>query len=203
VTIKADPLRGNAILVDALGSALRRGDHAFDAVPGLLKRVLAEESWREFITLREEHVVHARFADFVVARPLRGIGASLDLVRRIIADDAEALDLFDRAVQEPVGANQHTQGVDNINTLPRSTGTSREQALRRLRKDAPELHADVLAGILKPHAAMVKAGLRPPTATIRIDSPEAIAAALRRRLAPEMLAAVAALLEQPHGKETR
>lgn len=73
-------------------------------------------------------------------------------------------------------------------------GTSREYALRRLRKDAPKLHARVLSGQMSPHAAMVQAGFRPATFTIRGDSAESIAAALRRRLSPELLAEVAAKL---------
>jgi hypothetical protein len=39
----ADP-KANAVLVDALGSALRRGGHALGSVPDLLKRVLDEQS---------------------------------------------------------------------------------------------------------------------------------------------------------------
>jgi hypothetical protein len=46
-----------------------------------------------------------------------------------------------------VGANQYSKAVDNnngINTRP--TGTSAAAALRRLRKDRPDMHARVLKG---------------------------------------------------------
>jgi hypothetical protein len=65
--------------------------------------------------------------------------------------------------------NQHTGGeagtVDNINSsspeeTERPSGTSREAALRRLRKDRPDLHERVIARELTPHAAMVEAGFR-------------------------------------------
>jgi hypothetical protein len=82
------------------------------------------------------------------------------MVAKVIrADDTEVLDLIDRVVQGKDGgngSNQYTEGVDNINKRP--SGTDRQQALRKLRKDAPKLHAEVLAGKLSPHGAMVQAG---------------------------------------------
>ncbi len=188
-----DRLRLNANLVEALGSALREGDHSIGTVPGLVKRVLREESWREFVTQRGEHVRHERFADFVVAQPLRGIGGSVKLVRRIVADDPEAMDLLDRAMQAGSRPGERRDLVHNMNGVEQPTaprGTSKEYALRRLRKDAPDLHAEVLAGNLTAHAAMVKAGFRPETFTVRADSADAVVATLRRRLPPELLAEV-------------
>ena len=41
-------------------------------------------------------------------------------------------------------------------------GTSTAFTMRTLEKRAPAIHAEVLAGELSPHAAMVKAGLRVP-----------------------------------------
>jgi hypothetical protein len=131
-------------------------------VPALLKRVLAEGSWREFVTQRGERVVHERFADFAGTPPLKGIGTDVALVRRIVADDPEALDLLDRALQNPHGGD-HSK-ANNVQVAP--AGNTRERALRKLRKDAPELHADVLAGRLTAHAAMVQAGFRPRTFTV-------------------------------------
>jgi hypothetical protein len=184
------PARAHAALVEALGSAVRSGDHGLKTVPALLKRVLAEGAWREFTTQRGEEVRHERFADFVTAKPLRGIGGDLDLIRRVISDDREALDLLDQALQNPVGTNS---GVDIINThAPR--GTSREYALRRLRKDAPEMHAAVLAGDLTPHAAMVAAGLTRRRFTVVVTTPEAVANTIRSKVPAEMLPAVLAHL---------
>lgn len=182
--------KGNAVLVEALGSSLRRGGNALEAVPGLLKRLLAEESWREFITQRGEHVQHERFVEFVTTPPLRGIGASVDLIRRIVADDAEAVDLLDRSLQNP--ASVHS-AVSNIHGTERPAGTTKDRALRKLRKDAPDLHADVLSGNLSAHAAMVKAGFRPLTITVRPD-PAAAARTLRKHMTSEQVAELARLL---------
>jgi hypothetical protein len=194
----SDQLRGNALVNDALGSALRNGGSALETAPALLKRVLAEQSWREFVTKRDEHVQHERFADFVTARPLRGLGSDLALVRRIVADDKETLDLLDQALQGRQG--QRTDLVNNINEV-RPQGTSQTQALRRLRTEAgrgnqqaAELHAEVLAGSLSAHAAMVTAGFRPKTISVPVGRPERVAAYLRKHMPREALTRLVELL---------
>lgn len=182
----------NRHLVEDLGGALRSGQHGLSTVPGLLKRVLTEESWREFTTQRGEHVTHERFADFVTTPPLAGIGADVPLLRRIVADDLEAVDLLDRALRGRQG--ERTDLLDISKEVKAPTGTTKEAALRRLRKDRPELHADVLAGNLSAHAAMVQAGYRSPTFTVRADSAESMAATLRKKLSAEQLADLVRLL---------
>lgn len=172
------------LVVSAFGSAVSRGDQALDNIPGLLKRLLQEGAWQEFVTPAGELVEHDRFVDFLITPPTQGVGASVDLVRSLLRNDAEALDLLDQALQRPIGVNQHTEGRDNVMTL---RGNSKDAALRRLRKDRPDLHARVLAEELSPHAAMVEAGFRHRTATVPVDDVEAIARALRRALSADTL----------------
>lgn len=193
-----DARKANAALVEALGSALREGDHGLKTAPALLMRVLREGSWREFVTQRGDPVEHERFEQFVTKPPLKGLGATLRLVEKVIAaieDDAErtrAQDLIDQALQNP--AHVH-MGQPDGNIVPvRPEGNTQAKALRRLRKDAPELHAEVLTGRLSAHAAMVQAGFRPKTISVPVGRPESIAAALRRHLTPEDLAALVRLL---------
>ena len=187
-------LKRNANLVEALGSSLRSGDHGLKAVPGLVKRVLAEDAWRSFVTQRGEFVEYDRFEEFVGTPPLKGLGASLDLVRTLVRDDPVALDLFDQATKGQAG--RRTDLLDNIQEVEvvAPSGTSREAGLRRLRKDRPDLHAEVLAGTLSTHAAMVKAGFRRRSMTVPMDSPESAAKALRRNLDPDQIKRLAALL---------
>lgn len=190
--------KGNAVLVEALGSSLRRGGNALQDVPGLLKRILAEEAWKDFTTPRGERVQHSRFVDFVVQAPTAGIGASVDLVRKLVLDDPEALDLFDRAMQNPNGGDRRSGrnfSLDNIQTDPPS-GTSREAGLRRLRKDRPDLHAEVLAGTLSTHAAMIQAGFRQRKITVPVGTPADTAKALRRNLEPEQIKELVQLLAE-------
>lgn len=182
------PLRARGGLVDALSSALDSGGHGLSNVPALLKRLLAEEGWREFETVRGEVVRHERFVDFVAAPPLKGLGAEISLIKRIVADDREAVDLLDRVLQGEHGGDRSK--LDNIQLASPSsapTGTSQARALRRLRKDAPELHAEVIAGRLSAHAAMVKAGFRTRTISVPVERPDRVAAALRRHMTQEQL----------------
>jgi hypothetical protein len=76
------------------------------------------------------------------------------MLERICGDDPKARDAIDNAVKEkqgnPTGANQYQSGnIDNIQESTAPTGTSSAAALRRLRKDSPALHADVLAAKVK------------------------------------------------------
>lgn len=193
-------LRQNGYVISSLGSALRDGEHGLDTVPGLLKRVLADGSWREFVTERGEHVEYVRFAEFVTTPPLKGIGATVDLVKRIVAGDKKALDLLDQALQNPHGGDRKSADIkSDISTLdkdPNRRGTGQDYALRKLRKDAPELHADVLAGNLSAHAAMVKAGFRPKTFTVRANDADSTARSLRKHMPPDALARLARLLTE-------
>jgi hypothetical protein len=197
--VTANP-KANAALVEALGSALREGEHGLKTGPALLVRVLREESWRSFVTQRGDEVEHRRFEDFVTTPPLKGLGAKMRLIEKLVesldeeAERAEARDLLDRAVQRPVGVNQHTKGLDNMQALNAPSGTSREAGLRRLRKDRPDLHAEVLAGRLSTHAAMVTAGFRRKKISIPVTSAEDAAKALRRNLEPEQVKELAQLL---------
>jgi 16S rRNA G966 N2-methylase RsmD len=77
------------------------------------------------------------------------------LVRRIVTDDTEAVALLRDALKEKPGPKS------SVNNIHRTTkGTSRSYSLQRLHKDAPQLHAEVLAGRLSAHGAMVQAGFR-------------------------------------------
>lgn len=189
-----NPLRERGGVVDALSSALDRGGHGLSNAPALLKRLLETGGWREFETLRGEIVRYENFLDFLATPPTAGLGVGLDLVRRVIATDVEAVDLLDRVVRVAPGGDRGK--MDNIQSAAPPNGTSQAAALRRLRKDAPELHAAVLAGNLSAHAAMVQAGFRRRVVSVPVDQPDAVARALRKNLSPEDLAKVVALLGQ-------
>ena len=183
-------LRGRANLVDLLGSSLSDGGHAIAHAPKLLRRVLEEDAWRDFETKLGTRVQPRSFEEFVTTPPLQGLGASIDLVRRIVADDPVTANMLDEALQNL--AHIHTD-VDDVNVRP--TGNSRDQAMRRLRKDNPALHAEVLAGKLTAHAAMVKAGHRRRTVNVPIDEPERVAATLAKHLTPDQFAALRKLID--------
>jgi hypothetical protein len=189
----SDP-KANNVLVETLGTSLRYGGSALSDVPDLLKQLLTEGAWRNFVTRSGEHVTYDRFADFVVTPPLKGLGSDVDLVRRIVANDKETFDLLDQALQNPVG---HPPIGNNVPDRPE--GNSAAKALRRLRKDAPELHSEVLAGRLSAHGAMLKAGFRPKTVTVPVTRPEAVARALLKYMSADDIARLIAALVGPDG----
>jgi hypothetical protein len=77
--------------------------------------------------------------------PLECLGATMEVVRNLIEKDEEALDLLTHVTRGQQG--ERTDLVDNVNEVShRPDGNSRASALRRLRKDRPDLHARVLAG---------------------------------------------------------
>lgn len=188
-------LKERATIIDALGTSLSYGGQALDAVPELLCRVLEDEAWREFVTKLGEHVEHVRFTEFVAAKPLAGLGASVEMLQRIVADNAKASRLLRKTLK----------GTNNISTKSRTTrhGTRRDYALERLKKDRPDLHAMVEAKKVSAHAAMIAAGFRPRTATVPIDDPERLAATLRRRLDPTTLEQLLKLLSSDRSKGGR
>lgn len=110
-------------------------------------------------------------------------------------EERQALDESDRAQQRPHGGDRVSEEskIDNVQLAPTPTGNSSKAALRRLRKDRPDLHQDVIAGKITPHAAMVNAGFRPKTVQIPLD-PALAAKALRRHFSAADIETIRGLL---------
>jgi len=105
-----------------------------------------------------EIVRFERFEDFVTTPPLEGLGSDVRQLKHLCQDDTAALDAIDQATTGRQG--ERTDLHDNIREVKDETsyGTSNTYALRKLRKDRPDLHERVLADEMTPHAAMVEAG---------------------------------------------
>jgi hypothetical protein len=171
------------LLVDQLGSCIQHGGASLREVPALVKKVIEEGAWQHRIIRSTGQVVEfAQFEEFVSTPPVEGLGADMRSLHRLCADDREALDLLDQAQVGRQGAR--TDLVNIINEVERPQGTTRQQALRKLRKDRPDLHEQVIRGEVSPHAAMVEAGFRRRTITVPID-PHAAARTLARHFDAE------------------
>lgn len=161
------------LVVERLRHAIGEGSAGLNHVPGLLKRTLKEESWRERVISRTgERVEFASFVEFVKTPPLEGLGGDIQIIKNLVRDDDEARSLLDAAL---------------YNVQPSETGNAAARALRRLRDQRPDLHEQVLAGELSAHRAMVQAGFRRPTATVYVDTPRAAVEGLLRRFTKEQL----------------
>jgi hypothetical protein len=184
----------NGQFVGDLRGALRDA-MSLDEVPVILKRILTENRWQSFtIPQTRETVNYTRFEEFAKTKPLEGLGASIATIKRMVRDDPEALDLLDRAMQQPHGGNRK---VNNVNLDDKPEGNSANRALRKLRDGAPELHARVLAGELSPHAAMVEAGFRRRSISVPDDPTRAAAVILRHFQGPRLKALITALSRTP------
>ncbi|MFD7135904.1 hypothetical protein [Streptomyces sp. NPDC059894] len=205
----ARQLRAHAVLINLLSTGLDNGANGLSSVPGLLRQVLERGSWRHFITMRDEEIRHDDFLAFITTPPLKGLGATEDLVRRLVGDDIDLLNLIDQHLARPPGrpALPHQDGetggnasgaetVSNRHSF-RPAGTTRAAGLRKLRKHAPHLLPQVTSGDLSVNKALIKAGLREQTVSVPVSQPERAADVLRRHFAPEQLAALAALLTVP------
>lgn len=169
----------NYEVTNALGHAISSGEHGLGNVPGLLKKIIKGNHWqRRFITQTKREVEFKRFIDFVAAKPLEGLGADVKTLERLCHDDEEALLMLRDATTGNQGehtGNQYSNvgniRITNVSNVRKADSSSddRGYALRRLRKDRPDLHAQVIEKKLSPHAAMVEAGFRPKTITVPVD----------------------------------
>jgi hypothetical protein len=131
---------------------------------------VTEGRWRKALAEAEQHRIYERVPPespygsldaMLTAEIGETAASSTEKIRALDAEDKAAL----RGPGNPTGANQYGKpengNFDNIkdSTLA-PTGTSKQYALRRLRKSRPDLHARVLAGELTCHAAMLEAGFR-------------------------------------------
>mgnify|MGYP001563081845 CR=1 FL=1 len=165
-------------IINSLSHAIQFSGDYLENIPGLLKRVIREDLWREYQGSGfsgKEIKRYTRFADFLV----HGIEVQVDTLKNLIRDHIEARDLLDQMLQNPIGSNQYTNShliinkddVYNIHNHKESrpSGTDKDRSLRRLRESRPDIHVRVLAGELSPHAGMIEAGFRDKTITIPLD----------------------------------
>jgi hypothetical protein len=199
----SDHLREAGVIVAHLSRALLDGSRDLSTVPSLIKRVIAEDMWRQRVDPASGRKIPERpfraFAEFIATPAAKGgLGSSIRQLRGLCESDTEALDAIDRVTQRSRGGDRRSPdfNVDNVH-VERPAGNSESAALRRLRKSAPELHAEVLAERLSAHAAMVKAGFRPRTVTVRPDDPQSAARTLRRHMSPDAVAELAHILAAP------
>jgi hypothetical protein len=195
MTIQADPLRAAGSEVAALSDALRRGGGALDSVPDQLEELIDSGSWRHFVTRLGKEVSHARFDEFTRTEPLGGLGASPDLIDRIVGTKHPDLLVKLREVRKgkPGRPRKGTEKALESNAFS-STGEHSDYAADRLAREAPDEYEAVRRGEKSINAAAVAAGIRPRRISVRLDRPDSIVATLRRHLTTEQLAEVTRLL---------
>ncbi len=173
----------NGQLVAGLMEAMLDGERSLSSIPKLVKKIISERMWEDFyIDRTKQHVNPKSFMEFVSAQPMEGLGIDLELLERICRDDEDAMKLIHKVTIGSHGGDRKSKNIkiDNVNLATPPNGNARQHALRKLRKDRPDLHAQVLAKKLSPHAAMIEAGYRVKSMTIPAD-PTRAAQYLKRR----------------------
>lgn len=191
-----DVMRERGSVVNSAAQMLASGDVNLDTLPGLILRIINEDMWRQRAIPQHQWQLSPEFRsfeEFVTTGPLDGLGTSVQSLRDLCRRRTEAIDAIDRACQRETGYLGHSS-VDNIHTISRPSGTAQTAALRRLRKDRPDLHRQVLDGEKSAHAAAVEAGYRHRTVSVRVTDPPSAARTLIRHMEPDDLAELVRLL---------
>lgn len=215
-------LGNNYMLVQGLQSSLSRSELNSNTVPGLVRRIIKEDAWKEFI-LPDDRIIRnpADFRRFIEGDRPEGCQTPLHVLRRMVADtdvaddveqllrgtpgnDASPRDATGRfSIPSPCDGMAEPDVIPFDAPAPRVRDYTRESkqgnsvgyTLRRLEKEAPELLAAVKAGDLSPNAAAVKAGFRDKAITVP-SSPRKAARVLLRHFSGEALAELVDALSQ-------
>lgn len=120
------------------------------------------------------------------------MGADVRTLQNICRDDLEAIALLEIAIATRQGERTDLRPIDNIKKS-QADGTSTEYSLRRLRRQSPVLHAQVIAGEKSPNAAMIEAGFRKRTLTVPLE-PDAAARTLKKHFTQAQIEEIISLL---------
>ena len=194
------PLIYSNQISESFAHALSSGEHGLKNAPLLLLRIIEEEHWRKRYVERLKKVVEFdRFIDYVTADPLPGIGASVDILRRLCGDNLRARQALDDALIGERGAPEGNKNADKTNVVNHDNCLSRkpEQSwqLRRLRRDYPALHAEVMDGKKTITAAAVEAGIFPRRIAINLKNPASAAQSILSNAGVEYAAELLAELQ--------
>ena len=132
------------------------GTQAFEIVPLALKKVLVEKQWQG--RLDKHGKPFASFEAFVMDRGLNGLATTLDDLRAFCRKRDDVRQLIDAEIK-PLAEHggDHSKQVDNVKLVG---GNNPTYALKRLKRDRPDLAAKVIAGELSANAAAIEAGFR-------------------------------------------
>lgn len=186
-------------MVREVVSSTTAGADVMSALPGLVRRLLDEEAWREFDAPPPfGHVEHPSFREFVEAGRPAGLGSRLSQLLALCGDDDELRGrvqrLYDADIQPIAKHGEIGRGRARGNqiTSTERRGDSRDYVIARLERDDPELAQQVKRGEITATAASRAKGWKKPQITV--TSPESIARALRKHLDADDIAALVRLL---------
>lgn len=169
---------------------------ANELVPALAK-IVSTGNWREFIHPMRGLLTFETFGAYC-SEFLRLSAETVhtllerseyprhaETVRQMMRDEVQPVDQHG-AIGNGRSRGRNTKSTDNTDDAT--------YVIARLKRDDPELAAEVVAGNISPHAAAVKAGIRKPRSHFRTDDPRLAVAALLKFYTWEQLLAAKATL---------
>jgi hypothetical protein len=162
-------------IVNALQQTLGQGGaRLFDLLPVQLRNVLENKLWLQCTDKNRK--LFTSFEAFVVHRLPQGLESTIaDLEgychKKQHADVREMIRREAPAAQEHGGTGANRYRHNNVMSVEKQ-GNSPAYALRRLKRDRPDLAELVISGKLTTNAAAIKAGFRARTISVPIDTPE-------------------------------
>ena len=173
-------------LINQAQQVLGRGEsNLIDVLPKFIERIIDEQLWRECKT--KEGEPFQSFHHFCEYKLWWGLECPIDRM----VDYCKYSDSCTKLLLAEVPAlGEHGDGpgrgnkrVDNVKSFIQG-GNDSSYALKRLKRDHPELAQAVINGELSANAAAIQAGFRKPSLTINPD-PESAASAIRRNFGDE------------------
>lgn len=185
----------------SLSVTIRSGSMGLKAFPGMLLTFLRENAWKErYIPQIDKLVKFERFIEYVETPPLDGLGATYQLLLDLCQENIEARQALDDAVIGTHGGDKKSAEIKCMNhTLDSNSPPShhlQSKLLRRLRRDFPELHAQVIAGQKTITAAAVEAGIYPKRISVNLRDAESAAQSIVNNAGPEYARQLADALRQ-------
>lgn len=174
-------LRRNQNLHESLVSTLWDAELGLKAFPGLVQKVLQEESWRQrYVPQLEQVVTFERFDIYVTTPPLEGMGSDIAQIKHLCRDFPKVIEAIDDAIVGKHGAsdgfrgNQHTKSSGKFmnHKLTRTDQSLETIIIRRLRRDFPALHKQVMSKEKAITAAAIEAGIYPKRVSVNAGNAE-------------------------------
>ena len=150
----------------------------FNLVPLILREVIEDRLWAGRID-KKSGKPFATFEAFVVHRLQEGLESTVDDLLAYCRKEPEVQAMI-RGELAAAPAHGGARAQEQVANSKLGSGTEATYTLRRLKRDAPELAARVIAGEISAHAAAIEAGFRQRTVTLPAD-PRLLALAIITR----------------------
>ena len=121
----------NHRIVELVRGTFTRASSGLENFPGLLKRVLKEDMWRERVVERTGEVVtFDSFQAFVEAPPLEGLGTTIENLLNLCQHDPELVSLIHQATQRTPAEGDRDRSMIPPDALQELAGYMKDSVMK-------------------------------------------------------------------------